>query len=354
MSIKNPRTWLSKNAPSPRPRGRFRQSSIKNPRTWLAERMIRRRSKARAETAASLLRLDAITAVLVGTGGPMPSNRAQSCTALFVNGQFLLFDAGDGAARRMEALNLPVDHLDAVFLTHYHADHFADLGEVIDRSWILGRRRVLPIHGPEGIEPIVAGFRMAYEQEYGHRTAHHGPALMPPEASAAQAQAFHYDEGGEPVQVYAHDGVTVSAFAAQHPPIVPNVGYRVEYAGRTVILSGDTLATDTLLEQSKDADLLIADVMAMDLVRQIERANAAGGNDATAHIMRDIRDYHVSAEALGELAERARVKRLALTHLAPPVDQRLLVRTAFRRPVAARYSGEIIVGRDGTRIVIPL
>jgi ribonuclease Z len=254
----------------------------------------------------------------------------------------------------MEALNLPVDQLTAVFLTHYHADHFADLGEVIDRSWILGRRHVLPIHGPEGIEPIVAGFRMAYEQEYGYRTAHHGPAVMPPQASEARARAFHYEETGEPVRIYDHDGVTVTAFAAQHPPIVPNVGYRIEYAGRTVILSGDTIATDTLLAQSRDADLLIADVMAMDLVRQIERANAADGNDDVAHIMRDIRDYHVGAEELGKLAERAHVKHLALTHLAPPVDQRLLVHTAFKRPVAAHYSGEITVGRDGTRIVLPL
>ena len=326
--------------------------STRNLRTRLVERMIHHRQRARTKAAKTLLRPDAITAVLVGTGGPMPSHRAQSCTALFVNGQFLLFDAGDGAARRMEALNLPVAQLTAVFLTHYHADHFADLGEVIDRSWILGRRHVLPIHGPEGIEPIVAGFRMAYKQEYGYRTAHHGPEVMPPEASEARARPFHYEEEGEPVCIYDHDGVTVTAFAARHPPIVPNVGYRIDYGGRTVILSGDTIATDTLLAQSRDADLLIADVMAMDLVQQIERANAAGGNDDVAHIMQDIRDYHVGAKALGKLAARAHVKRLALTHLAPPVDQRLLVHTAFKRPVAAHYKGEITVGRDGTRIAI--
>jgi ribonuclease BN (tRNA processing enzyme) len=70
--------------------------------------------------------------------------------------------------------------------------------------------------------------------------------------------------------------------------------------------------------------------------------------------MRDIRDYHISAEDLGALAQQAGVKRLALTHLSPPVEQKLLVRSFFKRPIAARYTGEIIVGRDGTRIVIPL
>ncbi len=332
-------------------------------KTFLADKMTRRRQEARAATARALLRPDAITAVLVGTGGPMPSGRAQSCTAVFVNGQFLLFDAGDGAARRMEALDLPVDQLTAVFLTHYHADHFADLGEVIDRSWILGRRHTLPIHGPAGIKAIVDGFHQAYALEYGYRTAHHGEDVMPPRWAKAQAVAFQLDDAapsGKPKNVasrkvvYDHDGVTVTAFAARHPPIAPNVGYRIDYAGKVVVLSGDTVATDTLLAQSTGADLLIADVMAMDAVAQIEQANAAQGNDAVAHIMHDIRDYHISAEDLGALAQEAGVKRLALTHLSPPVEQRLLVHSFFKKPIAARYTGEIIVSQDGTRVVIPL
>ncbi len=322
-------------------------------RTLLAQTMIRRRQKARVNTAKALLRPDVITAVLVGTGGPMPSARVQSCTALFVNGQFLLFDAGDGAARRMEALHLPVAQLQAVFMTHYHADHFADLGEVIDRSWILGRRHRLPVHGPVGIARIVAGFHQAYTLEYGYRAAHHGDELMPLQWAEAQALEFDSPAASGSVSVYERDGVTVTAFPVLHPPIVPNVGYRIEFDGRAVVLSGDTVFTDTLLQQSRGADLLISDVMAMDAVEQIERGNQAGGNETTAQIMHDIRDYHISAEELGSLAEEAQVKRLALTHLSPPVEQRLLINSYFKRPIAARYTGKIVVGHDGTRIVIP-
>lgn len=325
-----------------------------NLRTHLIERIIRRRQKARAETAEACLRPDAITAVLVGTGGPMPSDRAQSCTALFINGQFLLFDAGDGAARRLEALDLPIRELTAVFLTHYHADHFADLGEVIDRSWIMGRRRILPVYGPEGVAQIVDGFRAAYALEYGYRTAHHGPAVMPPAWSEAQAHPFTYEKDGPAALIYDEGGVRVSAFAAHHPPIEPNVGYRIEYAGKIVVISGDTLRTASLQEQSRGADLLISDVMAMNAIEQIERANEAAGSEATAHIMRDIRDYHIGTEALATLAQEAGVRRMALTHLSPPVDQPLLVRALFKRPIAQRYAGELIVGHDGARIVIPL
>jgi ribonuclease Z len=322
-------------------------------RTFLAQRMIRRRQQARLDAANALLNPDVITAVLVGTGGPMPSARAQSCTALFVNGQFLLFDAGDGAARRLEALHLPVAQLHAVFITHYHADHFADLGEVIDRSWVLGRRHALPIHGPAGIAQIVAGFHQVYALEYGYRTAHHGEAIMPRQWAEAQAREFQSPAGSAPLLVYERDGVTVTAFPVLHPPIEPNVGYRIEFDGKVVVLSGDTVYADTLLEQSREADLLISDVMAMDAVEQIELGNHAGGSETTAQIMRDIRDYHISAEELGALAQEARVKRLALTHLSPPVEQRVLLNSYFKRPIAARYTGKLIVGRDGTRIVIP-
>jgi hypothetical protein len=57
---------------------------------FIVNRMMGNRQQAGVKTAETLLRSDAITAILVGTGGPMPSGRAQSCTALFVNGQFLV------------------------------------------------------------------------------------------------------------------------------------------------------------------------------------------------------------------------------------------------------------------------
>jgi ribonuclease Z len=265
-----------------------------------------------------------------------------------------LFDAGDGAAKRLEALNLPVAQLSAVFVTHYHADHYADLGEVIDRSWIMGRRRTLLVYGPPGNEQIVDGLHQAYTLEYGYRTAHHGAEAMPPQWARAQAMEFQADEGDLPAVDYEQDGVRVTAFVARHPPIRPNVGYRIEYAGKTVVLSGDTVATDTLLEQSRGADLLISDVMAMDVIRQMQSASERLGNESAAHIMHDICDYHIGTEELGTLGQQAQVKRLALTHLSPSIEQRVLVHSFFKRPIAARYSGEICVGPDGKRIVIPL
>jgi ribonuclease Z len=323
-------------------------------RARLSSRMMRRRQQAMADIPRQLLRKDAITVVLVGTGGPLPSTRSQYCTAVFVNGKFLLFDAGDGSSRRMMDLNLPYGDLDTVFMTHYHADHFADLGEVIDRSWIAGRRHTLAIHGPPGIEQIVAGFHQAYTLEYGYRTAHHGTEIMPPAWAKAQAMPFQYDANGTPVVVFDEDGVQVSAFAASHPPIEPNVGYRIDFAGQSIVLASDSLPTETLLAQSKDAEVLVANVMNMDAIQQMQTGAVEMGNSLGAHILYDIQDYHMGLPEMGKLAQKAGVKRLALTHLSPPVEQKYLANRLFRRPVAAHYAGEIVVGEDGMQIVLPV
>ena len=116
-----------------------------------------------AETATNLQRTDRITTVLCGVASPIATDGAQTCTAVFVNGQFLLFDMGYGAMASMRASNLPLDELDAAFVTHYHNDHYADLGEVMELSWVFGRRHILPVHGPTGITQIVEAYRAAYE-----------------------------------------------------------------------------------------------------------------------------------------------------------------------------------------------
>ena len=316
-------------------------------------RTLKTRMEARDETARALNRKDAMTVVLVGTGSPLPSDRAQASTAIFVNGQFLLFDCGDGASRSIDSLNLPIGQLDTVFLTHYHSDHFADLGEIIDRSWIQGRRHVLSVYGPTGITEILDGFIRAYRLEHGYRTAHHGPAIMPSEYASAEAKPFEADTSGKPMTVYDEMGIVVKAFAVNHPPVDPAVGYRVEYAGKVVVISGDTTSTASLVEQSRDADLLCAEVMNMSVVEQMEKANEQLGNASIAHILRDIRSYHIDVHQLGELAEQSKVRRLALTHLVPPVPK-AAAGLLFKAPVGEHYRGEIIVGDDGTKIVLPL
>jgi ribonuclease Z len=103
------------------------------------------------------------------------------------------------------------------FPTHFHADHFADLGEVIDRSFVMQRRNELEVYGPTGTKQIVEGFMSAYESEYKSRTAHHGEKMMPPEF--AGAIPIEFDDQLDEVVVYENYGVKVTAFKGNHPPV---------------------------------------------------------------------------------------------------------------------------------------
>lgn len=307
-----------------------------------------------SETADELHRTDRITTVLCGTGSPMSQVGPQTCTAVFVNGHFLLLDAGSNALSSMNSLNLPLPELDAVFITHFHNDHYADLGDVMEWSWILGRRHILPVYGPTGITQIVDGFQSAYELEESYRTAHHGEELMPPEWSPSESIEFAPPIDDSAIVIYEQDGVTVKAFRVNHAPVEPSVGYRIEYAGKVVVLSGDTVRTTSLLEHSRNADLLVSEVMNKGAVEAMENVYREIGDTDRATLLFDIRDYHMDVSEVGALAQEANVQRLALNHLAPKPQGRLQAQALFRDPIEAVYDGELLVGEDGMQIVVPV
>lgn len=324
----------------------------------IVERSIRRtiinNQKQASETAAALHRTDRITTVLVGVSSPLARDGAQSCTAVFVNGQFLLFDMGNNAMTSINQLNLPLDTVDAIFITHFHNDHYADLGDVMEWSWINGRRHVLPVYGPTGITQIVDGFQSAYEVERSYRTAHHGEELMPPEWGLSESMEFVPPTDDAAVGIYERDGVTVTTFRVNHDPVDPAVGYRIEFAGKVVVISGDTIHTTSLFAQSQHADLLVCDVMNKEVVELMERVNREMGNPDMAALLFDIRDYHLDVSEVGALAQEANVQRLALTHLAPKSHQQRAMQRWFKDPIEAIYAGELFIGEDGLQIVIPV
>jgi ribonuclease Z len=314
--------------------------------------MIQQRNVRNQKLAEELLSPDQISVVLVGTAGPMSPDVAQASTVIFVNGQFLLFDTGDYAQKRMEQFNLPIESLDAVFLTHFHNDHIADLGEVMQRSYMLGREKELVVYGPTGVEDIVAGFNMIYAADSDHRTEHHGEEIMPLEYQFATASEF--DADSDEVVVYEKDGVVVTAFKVAHPPIEPVFGYVIEFAGKKVVISGDTIVTDELARHSNSADLLVMDIMNYELVELMENTFRVIGDEGLATIMYDIREYHPDVNDVAEMIQNQDVKRVALTHYAPAAPVQSMMKRFYINPIKKDYDGELIAGGDGTTIVIPL
>jgi ribonuclease Z len=219
-------------------------------------------------------------------------------------------------------------------------------------SWIKGRRHILEVYGPTGLTQIVKGFDAAYVLEKGYRTAHHGEEIMPPQWSSSEPIEFAPPTDDSAVTIYEKDGVTVKAFRVNHAPIEPAVGYRIEFANKLVVISGDTVRTTSLLENSRNADLLVSEAMNMEAVENMQGAFEEIGDTANATILFDIRGYHMDISEIGELAQEANVQRLALSHLAPKPQGSLQAKSFFQDPVEALYSGELFVGEDGMQIVI--
>jgi ribonuclease Z len=305
-----------------------------------------------ADLRTQLLDPQRISVVTCGTGSPVPTERAQSCTAVFVGGKFFLFDVGDRAQPSIEALNLPDSSLSAVFITHFHSDHIADLGEAISRSWIRGRVTPLTVYGPEGIEPIVAGFLQVYASDVVYRSAHHGPTVFPQSSIQASAQTVAHSVAGE--IVYQQDEVTVKAFTVSHHPADPSVGYRVEHRGRVVAISGDTTDGAGLRAVAANADVLVSEVLDHGYNRDSACGLDRAGDARTAAIFRDIRDYHLGAETLGRVAAETGVKTLMLTHQVPSISES---DAAERFPPLIKnggFTGKLVVSKDGTTEVLQL
>lgn len=301
---------------------------------------------------AELLDPSRITVLTCGTGAPLPSDRAQSCLAVFVNGKFLLFDAGDRAQDSMEDLNLPVTDIEAVFLTHFHSDHIADLGEVISRSWILGRDQNITVYGGFGVEQIVSAFNVVYAADEAYRIAHHGRDIFPGTLAAAAVPIL--DVGPEGRVVYESDGVRVLAFSVDHSPIGVALGYRVEYAGKVVAISGDTIETSGLRALSANADVLVSEVMNKSFVEQSECALGRLDEPRLEKIFADIRSYHIDVTELAQLSNDTEVATLVLTHMVPTTSNPAQLELAFRQPVSSIYNGTLILAEDGTEVVIPV
>lgn len=175
---------------------------------------------------------------------------------------------------------------------------------------------------------------------------------MPSEFHFATASEFSADE--TVVEVYRNDGVVVTAFRVSHPPVEPVFGYTIEFAGKKVVISSDTLITEELRNQSRDADLLVMDVMNFELVELMENTFREVGDERNAVIFYDIREYHPDVNDIGVMAEEQGVQRMALTHFAPTLPSQRLMRYYYVDPIRANYSGELYADGDGTTVQIPL
>ena len=297
---------------------------------------------------------DGLHVGFAGTGAPMPDARRAGSSVFVLAGEHLfIVDSGPGSTVNLEAMKVPLEDTDAVLLTHHHSDHIAGLGELMLKAWTNGARtEPLPVMGPEGVETVVEGFNTAFGPDAELRHAHHGDAVAPQSGFGGSPQTISGFGDDESIVIFDDGGVTVTAFLVDHRPIEPALGYRVDYKGRSVVLSGDTLPDETTMREAQGADLLVHEAESPEMLSALDRAATASGEDIAATVARDILSYHTFPEEAARIARDADVGHLVLTHLLPPLPASVLHPT-FLGDSQDIYPGPITVAGDGMLFSLP-
>lgn len=267
--------------------------------------------------------------ILLGTGTPYPDpNASGPATAVVVNGRMFLFDAGAGVMRRIRAANLPITGPEAAFITHLHSDHTLGYPDLILTSWVMRRATPFPVYGPRGLRRMTDHLLAAYSEDIEMRT--HG---LEHEVAGGQRVSVHEIREGV---VYEKEGVRVTAFEVPHGAWKNAFGYRIDTGDRSIVISGDTRPSESLVKAAKGVDVLIHEVYP---AARLAPENRPGGKDWPQYC----REYHTSDVELGELARRINPKILILHHVVRmgASDEELL--NGVRR---GGYQGRVVVGKD--------
>ncbi|MFN4339595.1 MBL fold metallo-hydrolase [Parvibaculum sp.] len=291
-----------------------------------------------------------LSLLVCGSGSPLPDpTRAGPCALVAAGDRYFLIDAGLGSMRNLRMWRVPLEKIEGVFITHFHSDHIAELGEVRLQTWISGRKSHLPVYGPTGIQQVVDGFENAYALDTSYRTAHHGEALLSPDV--APLLAVEIGETGSEAVLPQGGGLRVKPILVEHHPVDPAFGFRFNFMDRSVTISGDTARSDHLAEAAKNTDILLHEALSPELVGMLEKATEVSNRPRVAKVMSDIPDYHTSPVAAAEIANEANARLLVLTHLVPVLPNGIAERAFFYGVSDIR--DDVHLARDGDLFVMP-
>lgn len=272
--------------------------------------------------------------ILLGTGGGPRPRKASSGSAqvIVINGAAYVVDCGDGVARQLVFANVPLPSLRHIFLTHQHSDHTADYGNLIWLAWTAGLRTQVDSWGPPPLQKMTELFFEMNATDIKARTADEGRIPLAPLVYAHEIT----DRG----VVMQDDNVKVTATVVPHPPMVPAFAYRFDARDRSIVISGDTARSDSVVELAKGADVLVHAAYYLPAVdRLVARVPNAGS------LKQSIVNGQTSAEDAGRVAQAAGVKTLVLSHLIPPDDPDVTDQM-WIAAARATFNGNIIVGKD--------
>ncbi len=286
-------------------------------------------SEPQRKLTAEFVPTDTTVVVLLGTGTPFPNPERQGpATAVLVGERVFLFDAGPGVMRQIRAAGLPINGVEALFVTHLHSDHTLGYPDLIFTTWVMRRAAPLRAYGPTGLRRMTDHLIGAYGEDIVIRT----------DGLEKEVPGGHEVDVHEigPGIVYDSGGVRVTAIPVRHGDWKEAYGYRIDTPDRSIVISGDTRWSDAILEAARGVDILVHEAYPEVRVAPEDRP---GG-----HLWpRYLKEFHISDVELGRLAAECKPKLLLLTHVVWMGGTEEEVIAGLRK---GGYAGPVLIGED--------
>jgi ribonuclease BN (tRNA processing enzyme) len=267
--------------------------------------------------------------LMLGTGTPIiDAAHSGNSIGILVRGALYIFDAGPGVERRMleaVARGTKIDTIPAVFITHLHSDHTLGLPALVYYHGANAAFRgggPMNVYGPPGIAAMMQNINAAWAEDREIRTQTGGVAVSRQVRGADVAAGI----------IYRDSNIVVKAFEVPHGSWPHAFGYRVEAAGRTIVISGDTRPSDAIARECAGCDVLLHEVY-----------SAVGFPKVPARMQPYHAAAHTSTYELADIATKAKPKLLVLYHqlyFGGATDDDLV------REVSSKYNGKVVSARD--------
>jgi ribonuclease BN (tRNA processing enzyme) len=243
-----------------------------------------------------------------------------------------VIDCGDGVATQLVRAGIPLSNLRHVFITHHHSDHNADYGNLLLLAWTAGLKTRVDTWGPKPLKRITKLFFKMSEVDIRTR--------MQDEGRSPIAGLIHPHDIVKGGVVFKDDKVTVKTAVVDHGLTKPALAYRLDTKDRSIVISGDTVRSNALVQLAKGADVLVHEAMFLPAIDRLAARLPQAAN-MRSHLLAS----HTSAEDAGWVAKAAEVKTLVLSHFVP-ADDPTLTDQMWHDAARKSFDGEIIVGKD--------